>query len=99
MSAPATQDRPAWLSQCATCIRLLAELDAAGASSPADALAEWETVRVHLIEQHPERVTAYDPQCPNCLEWQAAADDPPAGPTLAILERESLLHRAGHVIA
>lgn len=100
VSAPTTQGRPAWLAQCATCVRLLADLDQAGADSPADALAQWEAARIHLIEQHPERVTAYDPECPNCLEWQATADDPDPDATMrAILARESLLHRAGHVIA
>lgn len=96
-----TQSRPAWLGQCATCVQLIDALDQrAAASSPADSLAEWEAVRVHLIEVHPERVTAFDPDCPNCLEWQATADTPPHHSALRMIcERESLLHRAGHVIA
>jgi len=94
-----TQGRPEWLSECATCVRLLEELDRAAVAGAENALMEWETIRAHLVEIHPERVTAFDPTCPNCLEWQATADSPPdAFPIRMILERESLLHRAGHLI-
>jgi hypothetical protein len=99
VSRPAPPERPAWLGECAKCVRLLGDLDRAAAGGTENALMEWETARIHLIEDHPERVTAFDPECANCLEWQARGQSPDPAPIVqTILERESLLHRAGHLI-
>lgn len=98
MTAPATQGRPAWLTTCPECVRLLAALDQAAAGAQLPPLEQWETARAHLVDAHPDRVTAYDPECPNCLEWQSTADAGAGADLAPILERESLLHRAGHLI-
>lgn len=101
MTEVTTHSRPAWLGDCSTCVALLGAFDRAAAGGPESALAEWEAVRVHLIETHPGRVTVYDPACPNCLEWQASLssrDNLNAPVIRGILERESLIHRAGHLI-
>lgn len=93
-----SEGQPAWLADCSVCVLLLDALDLAAARGPGEILEPWEVMRAHLVDDHRERVTAYDPECPNCLEWQSTADAGPAPALASILERESLLHRAGHLI-
>jgi hypothetical protein len=107
---------PGWADDCPACRQYAAEFDrhsctpataaqAARSHRPAlnlQLVEAWERLRVHWVDEHPDRVPAFQIDCANCVEWKATLADPSyrAG-TLAqaILSWESTLHRAGHLMS
>lgn len=97
--------RPAWMSQCPTCVGLLAAFDAVHAAYP-PALAEFEAACAHLVAAHLPQLPGYLGDCANCLEWAALVGDSSDGlaaqygrAVVPLLGREDLRHRAGHLVA